>query len=174
MPWVAVIVLMAAPTIGGLLQMALSRTREYDADLGAAMLTGDPDGLASALLKLEHAQKRLWEGLMLPGGRIPDPSVLRTHPPTDERVRRLMALKAARGLPHAPPVLDLAPRPRRSFIPAVTPRRPSTADYLRIAPLMAADHPVAAERLDRPARDADLCSSEGRPRIRVRRGGVWW
>ena len=39
-PWLAVIVLMAAPTVGGLLQMALSRTREFDADLGAATLTG--------------------------------------------------------------------------------------------------------------------------------------
>ena len=38
------LVLLAAPTVGGLLQMALSRTREFDADLGAAMLTGDPDG----------------------------------------------------------------------------------------------------------------------------------
>jgi heat shock protein HtpX len=173
-PWIAVIVLMAAPTIGGLLQMALSRTREYDADLGAAMLTGDPDGLASALIKLEHAQKRLWEGLVLPGGRIPDPSVLRSHPPTGERVRRLMALKAARGLPQAPPVLDLSPRPRRSFIPAIASRRRSPADYQRLAPLMAADHPVSPERLDQPARDGELCRSEGAPRIRVRRGGVWW
>ncbi|MEP4422230.1 MAG: zinc metalloprotease HtpX, partial [Nitratireductor sp.] len=49
-PWLAVFVLLAAPTVGGLLQMALSRTREYDADLGAAMLTGDPEGLASALV----------------------------------------------------------------------------------------------------------------------------
>ncbi|MEP2458516.1 MAG: zinc metalloprotease HtpX, partial [Nitratireductor sp.] len=95
-PWLAVFVLLAAPTVGGLLQMALSRTREYDADLGAAMLTGDPEGLASALVKLERAQGRLWESLLLPGGRIPDPSVLRTHPPTEERVRRLMALKGAR------------------------------------------------------------------------------
>lgn len=173
-PWVAVIVLMAAPTIGGLLQMALSRTREYDADLGAAMLTGDPDGLASALLKLERAQRRLWEGLVLPGGRIPDPSMLRTHPPTDERVRRLMALKAARGLPAPPTALGLAPRPRRSFIPAVRTRRPTQDDYLRLAPLMAADHPVPAERRDRPASADELRRAEGRPRIHVRRGGVWW
>lgn len=173
-PWVAVIVLMAAPTIGGLLQMALSRTREYDADLGAAMLTGDPDGLASALMKLERAQQRLWEGLILPGGRVPDPSVLRTHPPTDERVRRLMALKAARGMPAAPPDLAFAPRPRRSFIPSVAPRRLSEADYRRLAPLMAADHPVVDERRDQPARDGGLCRPEGVPRIRLRRGGVWW
>ena len=60
-PWLAVAVLLASPTVGGLLQMALSRTREFDADLGAAMLTGDPDGLASALAKLERMQGRRWE-----------------------------------------------------------------------------------------------------------------
>jgi heat shock protein HtpX len=60
-PWEGVIVLLAAPSVGGLLQMALSRTREFDADLNAAALTGDPDGLASALAKLERAQGRMWE-----------------------------------------------------------------------------------------------------------------
>src|SRR5690606_36483706 len=93
----AVLVLMAAPTLGGLLQMALSRTREFDADLGAVMLTGDPDGLASALHRLERHQGRLWEGLMLPGGRVPNPSVLRTHPATEQRIQRLMALKTPPG-----------------------------------------------------------------------------
>ena len=94
-PWLGVIVLLFAPTIGGLLQMALSRTREFDADLGAAMLTGDPDGLANALTKLEKAQGKVWENLILPGGRIPDPSILRTHPLTEARVARLHALKEA-------------------------------------------------------------------------------
>ena len=121
------LVLIAAPTVGGLLQMALSRTREFDADLGAAMLTGDPDGLASALRKLERAHGKLWEGLMLPGGRIPDPSVLRTHPHTEERVARLMALKAAPGGPDAGgfPVGREAgrPMPRPSLVPKVG-RRP--------------------------------------------------
>lgn len=80
-----VLVLAAAPTVGGLLQMALSRTREFDADLGAAMLTGDPDGLASAPNKLERAQGRFWEGLMLPGSRNSDPSALRSiRPPRAE------------------------------------------------------------------------------------------
>ena len=77
-PWPAVMVLLAAPTIGGLLQMALSRTREFDADLEAAMLTGDPDGLAMALQKLERAQGRLWEGLdaaRRPHSRSVDPAL---------------------------------------------------------------------------------------------------
>ncbi|MFT7758878.1 UNVERIFIED_CONTAM: zinc metalloprotease HtpX, partial [Salmonella enterica subsp. enterica serovar Enteritidis] len=97
-PWLGVLVLLVAPTIGGLLQMALSRTREFDADLGASLLTGDPDGLAQALPKLEKAQGRLWEHLLLPGGRIPDPSILRTHPLTETRVARLKALKDASGV----------------------------------------------------------------------------
>src|SRR5690606_904089 len=85
-PWLGVLVLVAAPTVGALLQLALSRTREFDADLGAAMLTGDPDGLASALQKLEREQGRMWEQMMLPGGRNPQPSLLRSHPPTAQRV----------------------------------------------------------------------------------------
>ena len=92
MPWAAIMLLILAPTIGGLMQLALSRAREYDADLDAAGLTGDPQGLASALLILERRQGRLWESLLLPGGRLPDPSLLRTHPSTEDRIERLMSL----------------------------------------------------------------------------------
>lgn len=120
-PWLGVLVMLSAPTIGGLLQLALSRTREFDADLGAAILTGDPDGLASALKKLERAQGRLWEGIVLPGGRVPNPSVLRTHPLTAERVARLSALKGAaehaRDDAARPPTV----RPRPSLVPRVPP-----------------------------------------------------
>jgi heat shock protein HtpX len=77
------------------MQLALSRAREYDADVDAAGLTGDPQGLASALLTLERRQGRLWEGLLLPGSRLPDPSLLRTHPGTEDRVKRLMSLTPA-------------------------------------------------------------------------------
>ena len=52
----ALLLLYLAPTIGSLLQLGLSRTREYDADLEGAQLTGDPRGLASALEKLERYQ----------------------------------------------------------------------------------------------------------------------
>lgn len=95
-PWLGIALLMAAPTIGALLQLALSRTREYEADLDAAQMTGDPEGLASALIALERSQGRRWE-MMLPGGRVPQPSVLRTHPKTSERVSRLMHLRNTTG-----------------------------------------------------------------------------
>ena len=89
--WVSLL-LVIAPTIASLLQLALSRAREYDADLEAATLTGDPGGLASALAKLERIQGRYWEEILLPGRRMPDPSLLRTHPPTEERIARLQSL----------------------------------------------------------------------------------
>ncbi len=91
-PWLVVLLLVLAPTLVGLLQLALSRSREFDADLDAAALTGDPQGLARALAKLERYQGRYWEEILYPGRRIPVPSLLRTHPPTEERIRRLLDL----------------------------------------------------------------------------------
>jgi heat shock protein HtpX len=96
-PWIGVAVLIVAPTVGSLLQLALSRSREYDADMDAAGLTGDPEGLASALEKLDRYQGRFWEDIFAPGRRIPDPSLLRTHPPTDQRVARLRSLQPCEG-----------------------------------------------------------------------------
>ena len=93
LPILGLILLIAAPTIGGLLQMALSRAREYDADLDGATLTGDPEGLALALKDLEERQSGKWEGLVLPGGRMPQPSLLRSHPKTEERIKRLLAVR---------------------------------------------------------------------------------
>jgi len=53
-PFWAALLMIVAPTFGSLLQLAFSRAREYDADLDAATLTGDPQGLASALAKLQR------------------------------------------------------------------------------------------------------------------------
>jgi heat shock protein HtpX len=91
--WFAILLLIFAPTLSALAQLALSRTREYDADLNAVRLTGDPDGMASALLKIERVQGRWLEQIILPGRKVPDPSLLRTHPGTRHRIERLMALK---------------------------------------------------------------------------------
>lgn len=93
-PWLAVLLLYFAPTISSLLQLALSRTREYDADLEGARLTGDPSGLASALAKLERYQGQFWEQILFPGRKLPEPSLLRSHPPTEERIKRLRELEA--------------------------------------------------------------------------------
>lgn len=91
--WFAIFLLIFAPNLSALAQLALARTREFDADLNAARLTGDPDGLASALVKIERAQGGWLERIFMPNRRVPVPSLLRTHPETEERVRRLMELK---------------------------------------------------------------------------------
>jgi len=107
--WLAILILYLAPMLSSLLQLALSRTREYDADLEAAMLTGDPSWLASALGKLEQSNGTFWEDLTfpVPGRRIPAPSVLRSHPTTTDRIRRLTALD--RRLASAPILVPAGP-----------------------------------------------------------------
>lgn len=107
-PWSAILLLVLAPTLSGLLQLALSRTREYDADLGAVRLTGDPEGLASALRKLEGQTRGLLGRVLTPGTEIPVPPFLRTHPRTEERVQRLLSLEA-KDRPAEPPAVHLHP-----------------------------------------------------------------
>lgn len=112
--WWAVLFLYLAPLISNLLQLALSRTREFDADLEGAQLTGDPLALAAALRRLEHHTGRIWEDVMLPapGRRVAYPSLLRSHPPTEERIRRLVDLSAASVLTP----LVLTDRPQISMV----------------------------------------------------------
>jgi heat shock protein HtpX len=94
--WWAVLLLYLAPALSSLLQLTLSRAREFEADASAAALTGDPASLASALRRLETYTGHFWEDLMfpVPARRVPHPSLLRSHPETEERIRRLMDLAA--------------------------------------------------------------------------------
>ncbi|QSQ24604.1 zinc metalloprotease HtpX [Pyxidicoccus parkwayensis] len=98
--------LLVAPIAATLLQLAVSRSREYGADLAGAELSGDPDALADALLKLERGVEAM------PYDRAPATSHLfivnplhhggvmslfSTHPPIPERVRRLREMGARAG-----------------------------------------------------------------------------
>ncbi len=94
MPWLAIVLLFATPALGNMLQMALSRRREFDADLDAVRLTGDPRAVAAALAKVERHQGGILEDFILPSRRIPVPSLLRTHPPTEARLARLERIEA--------------------------------------------------------------------------------
>jgi heat shock protein HtpX len=114
------VVLLFVPTVVTLLQLALSRAREYDADLAAATLTGDPLGLADALRTLHIHEGRLWERLMVPHGRSPDQLLLRTHPTAQERIRRLQELAPVDAPPVTPPSDD---HPPRGFGPVTRPVR---------------------------------------------------
>lgn len=91
-PWLLIALLLLAPTLTTLMIMAFSRTREFEADLGAAQLTGDPLGLAQALQKLNYFNEGGWMGWFRPVRQIFIPPYLRTHPTTKERVEKLRAL----------------------------------------------------------------------------------
>lgn len=111
--WLAILLLVAAPTLSALAQLGLSRTREYDADLNAVRLTGDPDALASALVKIDRYSGAFLEQILFPGRGLPEPSWLRTHPAAEERVARIMSLK--------PEVEPLLPKGRHSGGPGAFP-----------------------------------------------------
>jgi heat shock protein HtpX len=96
-----ILIWLVAPIAAALIQMAVSRSREYQADESGAMLSHDPDALASALLKLEETSKRvpaqvnpaqahLFIVNPLRGGGVA--TLFSTHPPTGDRVRRLQEL----------------------------------------------------------------------------------
>lgn len=91
-----------APIAATLIQMAISRSREYKADAGAAEMTHNPRGLASALEKLGHYTKRipmratnqtahLFIVSPLSGRSLS--SLFSTHPPLQERVERLREMR---------------------------------------------------------------------------------
>jgi len=103
-PLSAVVLLVAAPWAVGMLSLALSRSRELDADVGAVRLTSEPLALASALRKIESMSRPWWAGFLA----MEVPLWLRTHPSTEERVKRLEAMVDA-GRPLSEP----PPRPRR-------------------------------------------------------------
>ncbi|WP_394708550.1 zinc metalloprotease HtpX [uncultured Desulfuromusa sp.] len=88
--WLLVLVLIFAPQVSILAQLRLSRVREFNADLSAATLTGDPEGLAMALQKIER-QANSFSRRVFSFSSVPD--WLKTHPSTRERICRLMKLR---------------------------------------------------------------------------------
>ena len=86
----AIVLLTISPVVSDLLQLSLSRRREFLADAGAVELTGDPASLASALRRIEGIQGDDWERTASRAGRLV--KWLRTHPTTQERIQRLNAL----------------------------------------------------------------------------------
>ena len=103
-PIVGLLVMILAPMAAGLIQMAISRAREFEADRGGAEISGDPRSLASALEKiqayahgtrLETAERHPETAQMmimnpLSGGGLR--GLFSTHPSTEERVQRLLAM----------------------------------------------------------------------------------
>jgi len=106
-PVIGILVMLLAPLAASLIQMAISRSREFDADRGGAEISRDPKALASALEKIhnyahqipnETAEAHPETGQMmiinpLSGGSFD--SLFSTHPRTEERIARLIALSAS-------------------------------------------------------------------------------
>ena len=107
----AMLSVILAPIAASLIQMAISRTREYDADEDGSALTGDPLALASALYKIEHgvaanpmpptATDRSVAAMMIesPFSARGISKMFSTHPPTADRIARLQQMAAAMGAP---------------------------------------------------------------------------
>jgi heat shock protein HtpX len=107
-PIVAMLVMILAPIAASLIQMAISRAREFEADRGGAEISGDPRALAAALDKIhryaqgiplgpaeahpETAQMMIMNPLSADGIK----GLFSTHPATEERVARLLAMAAGR------------------------------------------------------------------------------
>jgi heat shock protein HtpX len=90
----ALMLLWFGPTAADLLALSVSRRREFLADAGAVELTGDPDGLAAALARLDRLQGDDWERLA--GGNGPRwLRLFRTHPTIAERIERLAGMRRA-------------------------------------------------------------------------------
>ncbi|WP_018227569.1 zinc metalloprotease HtpX [Methyloversatilis universalis] len=107
-PVMGIIVAILAPIAAMLIQMAISRTREFGADRGGAEISGDPEALASALAKIDAyargipmptAEAHPETGQMmimnpLSGGGLR--GLFSTHPATEERIARLRELVRGR------------------------------------------------------------------------------
>jgi heat shock protein HtpX len=103
-PIASIAVALLAPIAGALIQMAISRAREFEADRGGAQISGDPQALASALDKIHRyasgipfptaeqhpATAQMMIMNPLAGGGIAN--LFSTHPATEERIARLMEM----------------------------------------------------------------------------------
>jgi heat shock protein HtpX len=105
-PLAALLLIILAPIAALMIQMWISRTREYNADSYGAQLAGDPLALANALRRLEHYNRQIpmdvnpaREGMFIVSP-FSGQAVMRlfsTHPPLEERIRRLEEM-AVRGV----------------------------------------------------------------------------
>jgi heat shock protein HtpX len=103
-PIVLLLTALLAPIAASLIQMAISRSREFEADRTGARLAGDGEPLARALEKLEAYANRVPMNIPpaqashfivnpLSGRKVSFQNLFRTHPTTSERVARLRALE---------------------------------------------------------------------------------
>jgi heat shock protein HtpX len=136
-PIVAILIMILAPLAAMLVQMAISRTREYSADRLGAEISGEPRALAGALQRIEQVAA----GRVMPTAErnpasahlfIVNPlrmggvdSLFRTHPRTEDRIRALLAMEQEGGGGFAGPAAAAAAGPgvRYGSVPKAGGRR---------------------------------------------------
>lgn len=129
-PLAMIAAVLLAPFAAMLVQLAISRTREYGADRAAAEICGDPRALASALAKLHQGAARVPSQVamrnpaaaslyIVPSGTGRD-SVFSTHPDTGNRIAALQAMAGEFAVPRAA-ASAVARRPRRTGASALDP-----------------------------------------------------
>ena len=104
-PLVMIALALLLPIAASIVQMTISRSREFKADAGAAAMTGHPEWLQSALMKLENYNRHGFVHGATPenahmfivspfsGKHVSFSDLFRTHPTTQQRIERLEALK---------------------------------------------------------------------------------
>jgi heat shock protein HtpX len=129
----ALLVMILAPIAAMLVQMAISRSREYEADRAGAALSGQPRALASALHKISHgaaeipnpraeqnpASAHLFIVNPLHGSGADN--LFSTHPSTENRIARLMEMEGSAGN-FTPAPQPQSTRRGRSILPGTAPR----------------------------------------------------
>jgi heat shock protein HtpX len=111
--WSMVLLLVLAPAIINLVQLALPRRRDLAADIEGARACGDPLGLASAVTRMDTSRGSAIDDILppVPARKVPLPSLLRAPPPDADRIARLRALDVPPMTP-----LDVEEGPRISMI----------------------------------------------------------
>jgi heat shock protein HtpX len=92
-PFLPVFLIFAAPVVSRLLLSALSRAREYDADMRAVEITGDIESFVAALRKLSVQPFRLFGFIVFRDIEQGNPSLFQTHPAIGQRIQRLKELE---------------------------------------------------------------------------------
>ncbi len=98
-PVAGILMMLLAPLAAGLIQAAISRSREFAADAGGAAIAGQPNGLVNALRKIEGASRRVpldanpataHMFIIKPFSLSGAMSLFSTHPPTEQRIAALL------------------------------------------------------------------------------------
>jgi heat shock protein HtpX len=125
-----ILAVIVAPFAAMIVQLAISRTREYGADRGGAEIHGNPRALASALAKLAEGAARVPNPVtarnpaaaslyIVPGLSRGGDSMFSTHPATENRIAALEAMADEMGLASPPPVLNGG---RPTVLPTAVPK----------------------------------------------------